>query len=301
MEQTDQFVVLPSGVELCYRIDGAHDGRPLMLIGGVAVDVVLWPESLVSGLVGAGFRVIRFDNRDCGRSSTIDATAPSTFELVTGRIRCAGYDLGDMADDAAGLLDHIGVEGAHIVGMSMGGMIGQTLAARSPERVITLTSIFSTTGRQGFGGAEPKTMALLARRPATDDAGLVRQRLAMARHIASAGFAFDECAARRGFIESIERLDCVDPDARLRRQIGAIKRSGDRTEQLRNVTSPTLVIHGDRDLMIHPSGGLATKDAIAGARLHTVRGMGHDFPAAVVPQLVDLIVTHAAADQKTAL
>lgn len=300
MEQPDRFTTLSNGIELCYRIDGPDEGIPLVLIGGIGVDMVQWPQAMVAALAHAGFRVVRFDNRDCGRSSTIDAAVPSTLELVSGRIRGVGYDLGDMAGDLEGLLDHLGIDRAHIVGMSMGGMIGQTLAARRPDRVLSLTSIFSNTGRKGIGGAAPKTMALLARRPATDTVGMIRQKLSLYRHIASAGYVFDEPTTRRIVTESVARLGGADPSARLRRQIGAIKRSGDRTAELRNVTAPTLVIHGDRDLMVHPSGGAATRDAIAGARLYSIPGMGHDFHAAVVPLVVELIANHAGTHQQTA-
>lgn len=289
LDSADQFCKLPNGIELCYRIDG-EEGEPLLLVGGIGFDLVGWPDSLVSGLVQAGFRVIRFDNRDCGRSSTIPAPAPHLMRLMTGQLRSAPYDLGDMAADGIGLLDHLGIERPHIVGMSMGGMIAQTMAARYPTRVATLTSIFSTTGHRRVGQPALSTKLLLARPPARTPEAAIEQTLTLVRHIASQRFPFDANANRARLTISAARLGNADPHTRLMRQIAAIQFSGDRTIELRKVIAQTTVIHGDRDRMVHPSGGVATKHAITGAGLHIIEGMGHDFAEPVVPRIVDIIV-----------
>ncbi|MEW1737915.1 alpha/beta fold hydrolase [Nocardia beijingensis] len=288
----DQFCTLPSGIDICYRVDG-EAGEPLLLIGGIGVDLVSWPDAFISALVDNGFRVIRFDNRDSGRSTTVAAPAPHPLRLMTRRLRTVAYDLGDMATDAIGLLDHLGIERGHLAGMSMGGMIAQTMAARYPARVLTLTSIFSTTGHRRVGQPALSTMLLLARPPARTAEGRIEHTVALARRIASHGFPFDAEETRRRVVASAARVGDEDAHARLMRQIAAIVASGDRTSELRNVLAPTAVIHGDRDLMVHPSGGVATKHAITGARLHVIQGMGHDLERPVVARIVDIMRRHA--------
>ncbi|MFJ3669191.1 alpha/beta fold hydrolase [Streptomyces sp. NPDC090106] len=293
MTGTDAFCALPGGIRLCYRVDGTADGDPVLLVGGIGFDLSAWPGTLVSGLTGRGLRVVRFDNRDCGRSSTVDAPAPPTLRLMTGTLREAPYDLADMAGDAVGLLDHLGIGRAHVVGMSMGGMIAQTLAARHPDRVASLTSVFSTTGHPRVGRTALSTMLMLGRPPARTRQAAVAREVALRRHIASRGFPFDAEEARRSVTASQARLEAgVDPRARLSRQIAAIRVSGDRTAELRRVLAPTLVVHGDDDRMVHPSGGAATLHAITGARLRIVPGMGHDFAAPLVPRIVELVGEH---------
>ncbi|MEU9348130.1 alpha/beta hydrolase [Streptomyces sp. NPDC048278] len=294
MNDTDQYCLLSNDIQLCYRVDGAA-GEPLLLVGGLGWDLVAWPDALVSGLVQQGFRVVRFDNRDCGRSSTVDAPAPHTLRLMTGRLRDAPYDLGDMAADAVGLLNHLRIDRAHLVGMSMGGMIAQTVAARHPDRVTSLTSIFSTTGHPRVGQPALSTMLMLGRPPARTPEAALEREVALRRHIAARGFPFDAEDTRRSVAASLARVDDPDPRARVARQVAAIRVSGDRTAELRDVIAPTLVIHGAHDRMVNPSGGTATLHAITGARLHVIRGMGHDFAAPVVPRIVDLVAEHAKA------
>ncbi|RDH13661.1 alpha/beta fold hydrolase [Tsukamurella pulmonis] len=299
---TERSATLPSGVELCYREDGDPDGRPLLLIAGLGLDMLIWSDAMVAALAAEGFRVIRFDNRDAGRTSSSTAKPPGVVGIALGRPRGVTYDLGDMAADTIGLLDHLDVTKAHVVGMSMGGMIAQTLAARYPARVASLTSIFSTTGNPRVGAPSFKSMALLARPHSKDPVAASHRLLTLSRHIASAGFPFDEGAVRSRITASAQRAESVgaDPWARVRRQMGAIKVSGDRTTELRRVLAPTLVIHGDRDVMVNPTGGAATRDAIPGATMRTIHGMGHDFPSEAVPLLVDLISEHAKRAESAA-
>lgn len=291
----DRFCALPSGIRLCYRVDGAENATTLVLIGGVGFDLVSWPRELIGAFVDKGLRVVRFDNRDCGRSSTMDAPAPHVVRLASGRYRGGTYDLSDMARDTVGLLDHLEIEQAHIAGMSMGGMIAQTVAAEHPQRVRSLSSIFSSTGLAKVGQPGVKTKLLIARPPASAPHARVEQQLALLRHIGSRTFLFDDIEERERIIESTARLEGEDATPRMLRQVGAIQKSGDRTASLRSVLAPTLVIHGNQDQMVHPSGGVATKHAITGARLHVISGMGHGFPKETIDDVVGLIVGHINA------
>ena len=205
----DRFAELPTGIRLCYRVDGPDDGEPLLLVAGLAIDLTSWPQRMVDGLVDRGFRVIRFDNRDVGRSTFVDALPPSRVQQLLARPRPDAYDLGNMAEDTLGLLDALGIQRAHLVGMSMGGMIAQTLAARHPDRVATLTSIFSTTGHRRVGQPARSTVARLARPPARTREEAVTQHLAMLRHIGSASFPPDLAHERAWAASAWDR--CEDP------------------------------------------------------------------------------------------
>jgi pimeloyl-ACP methyl ester carboxylesterase len=264
----------------------------MLLIAGLGQQLNVWPTALVDDLVAAGYRVVRFDNRDMGRSSRSDAPPPRPWRLVRRRFSSAQYTIADLAVDTAGLLDALETRAAHVVGMSMGGMIGQTLAARSPERVLTLTSMMSTTGARRIGRPALSTQSRLLRRPPRTRDAAGDRLVAIMRHIGSKGFPFDEPLAREVALEAWDRTGGSNP-AGVLRQIAAIYKSGDRTADCRRIAAPTLVIHGDRDLMVHPSGGRATAAAIPGARLETIPGLGHDLPASAFSQLVAAIVEHA--------
>jgi pimeloyl-ACP methyl ester carboxylesterase len=290
--EREQLLDVGRGVELCWRFEGDAGDPTMLLIAGLGQQLNVWPRVFIDGLVAEGYRVVRFDNRDVGRSSRSDAPAPRPLPLFARRFSPAQYTLGDMAVDTAGLLDALDIGAAHVAGMSMGGMIGQTLAARSPERVLTLTSIMSTTGARRVGRPAMSTYSrMLARPPRSRDEAADRF-VAIMRHVGSRGFPFDESLTRAVALEAWDRSGGANP-AGVLRQIGAIYKSGDRTDQLRHITAPTLVIHGDFDRMVHPSGGRATAAAIPGARLTTVAGMGHDLPAGACEQLVAAIVQHA--------
>ena len=285
---TDRLVDLPAGPRLCYRTDGPDDGTPLLLIAGLGLDLTSWPQRMVDGFVERGLRVVRFDNRDAGRSSRIGNPPPGRLRQLLARPRPEAYDLADMAADTVGLLDALGIEQVHLVGMSMGGMIAQTVAARHPARVLSLTSIFSTTGHRRVGQPARSTLLRLARSPARTVEESVERHLAMLAHIGSTTFPPEEEVERAWATAVWHRGGDSGAGAPVARQIGAIQASGDRTAELARITAPTLVVHGDRDLMVHPTGGRATVDAVPGARHVEIAGMGHHLAPGVVDRLVEL-------------
>ena len=257
-------------------------------------DLTSWPARFIDALVERGFRVIRYDNRDAGRSSRIHTPAPSTLRLLRERPRPDAYNLEDMADDAVALLDHLGLERVHVLGISMGGMIAQSMAASHPDRVLTLTSLISTTGRSRIGQPAWSTKLRIAQPPARTRDASVRRHLGLTAHLAGVDYPPDAA------VETLYAEGAWDRAAEVRgpagaggaRQIQAIQSSGDRTEQLRRITAPTLVVHGDRDLIVHPSGGRATADAIPGARHVTIPGMGHHLAPGLLDRLVELVTNH---------
>lgn len=285
----EQFADLPGGIRLCFTDEG--DGAPILLIIGLGFQLVHWPRAFIDALVSAGHRVIAFDNRDSGRSTYLDGPVPSLMQKLTRRAPPGAYDLGDMARDSVALMDHLGLDRVHLVGMSMGGMIAQTIAARHPERVASLTSIFSTTGARKVGQPGLRMMLELSRKPETERAAFVERRMALSRFIGGKGFPADPEEARATFALSFDRGGLAQL-AGTGRQIGAIIASGDRTAELANIQAPTLVIHGDRDPLVHPSGGRATAQAIRGARHETIAGMGHEISTALAPRLSGLITAH---------
>jgi cation diffusion facilitator CzcD-associated flavoprotein CzcO/pimeloyl-ACP methyl ester carboxylesterase len=289
----DQFCLLPNGMRICYRSEGPLDGPPLLLIAGLSLDLTSWPQVLMDGFIDRGFRVIRFDNRDAGRSSRIAVPPPGRLRQLGARPRPDAYDLGDMTADTLGLLDHLELPRVHVLGMSMGGMIAQTLAARHPDRVASLTSIFSTTGRRSVGQPAPSTLVRMARPLSRTQEQSVTRHLAMLRHIGSDRFPFDEASERAWASTVWDRAGAVGRHAGVARQISAIQASGDRTAELRSITAPTLVIHGDTDRMVHPSGGKATAAAILGARHVEIAGMAHHLSPGLLERLLELVTDHA--------
>lgn len=292
-EVRDAFCDVPTGMRMCYRTYGPDSGEPLLLIAGLSLQLTSWPASLIDGLVQRGFRVITFDNRDVGRSSRIPQSPPGLIRQILRRPIQSAYDLKDMAADAIGLLDRLHVARAHIVGMSMGGMIGQIIAATHRQRTLSLTSIFSTTGARNVGQPAPSSMLMLTKPPARNREEAVQRYSRIMAHIGSQMYAVNEEARRAYAADAWERGEQSRDHEGTARQIGAIIKSGDRTAEIRRIQVPTLVVHGDRDLMVSPSGGAATAVAIAGAEMVTIRGMGHDIPDGVVPLLTDLIDGHA--------
>lgn len=292
LAQDDRFTTVPSGATICFRDHGNPEDPAIMLIAGLGEDLTFWPESFVTSLVARGFRVVAIDNRDVGQSSFATTPAPSLWRQVLGRPRSDGYSLADMAADAVGVLDHLGIERVHLVGRSMGGMIAQTIAATEPARVLSLTSIFSTTGAKKVGQPALSTIALLVAPAARNRTAAVRAHLRLTRHIAGTAYPIDDAAeaavAARGWDRSSG--DVADGVAR---QIQAIQRSGDRTAQLRRITAPTLVINGDRDLLVDPSGGEATVAAIPAAQHVVIPGMGHHIPEPLVAPITEYIAQHA--------
>lgn len=286
----DRFADLPGPIRLCYRTHGDPGGEPLVLIAGLGQQLISWPEPLIERLVAGGYRVLRFDNRDAGRSSRIAIKPPGPVRQLTRRVGSDQYTLHDMAGDTVALMDQAGLPDAHVVGMSMGGMIAQTIAASHPARVRTLSSIFSTTGERRAGKIALATMRLMGRPPAKTRDDAAERGVQMMRHIGSRQFASSVDDLRRAAHANWDRGDGANAGAGVARQIGAIYASGDRTAELRRITAPTLVIHGDRDPMVNRSGGRATAAAIPEARFVEIPGMGHDLGA--WPQLLDLVQEH---------
>ena len=235
--------------------------------------------------------MIRFDNRDIGRSQRMNGPVPTVRQLVLRDKRVARYTLDDMAQDGFGLLDHLGIERAHVVGVSMGGMIAQTMAARRPERVLSLVSWMSNTGARWNGQPSLRMYPVLLKTPPRDREGYIKHAVWVFSRIGSPGFEPDD--------ENLRRIAGLSYDRGINaagslRQLAAIIATGDRTSLLRTITAPTLVIHGLRDKLVPLSGGRATARAIPGARLLTIEGMGHDLPRAAWPRILDAIEENAA-------
>ena len=278
------------GIELCYDQTGSPADPPLLLIAGLGQQLHSWPDDFVTALAGRGYCVTRFDNRDAGRSTHMTYRPPNPAAMLRGGDRRHQYHLGDMARDTTGLMDVLGYSDAHLVGISMGGMIAQTVAAHHPRRARTLTSIMSTTGARRLGRPALSTWRrMLTSRPPRTKAAAMDRAANIFSHIGSHGFPFDEHAVREYAGIAWDR----DPSpAGIARQLAAIFASGDRTAELAQIEVPSLVIHGDRDRMVHPTGGAATAKAITGARLETIVGLGHDLPIGAWSRIIDLITQH---------
>jgi pimeloyl-ACP methyl ester carboxylesterase len=279
-------------IELCYETFGDAADPTLLLIMGLGTQMLGWDEEFCEALAGRGFHVVRYDNRDIGRSTILDTyPAPTMGQILRRDRRSAAYTLVEMAADGVGLLDHLGIERAHLVGASMGGMIAQTIAARRPERVLSLTSIMSSTGSRISGQPALRTYRKFLRPVSRDRQRYIDQAADLFHWIGSSGFDRDEAALR----DLLGRMyDRGHHPSATSRQLAAILASGNRTAELRRITAPTLVIHGTNDRLIAPSGGRATARAIPGARLVMIEGMGHDLPRGAWPQMLDAIVENAA-------
>jgi pimeloyl-ACP methyl ester carboxylesterase len=294
----EQFVDVGGAITLCYERFGSQGDPPLLLIMGLATQMIGWPDEFCEQLAGRGFHVVRFDNRDIGRSTRIHGRPPTPRQLITRKIDPVLYTLSDMARDAARLMQKLEIAPAHVVGASMGGMIAQTLAAEHPESVRSLVSIMSNTGNRWKGQPAFGIYRYLLRQAPNDRDGFIEYTTTVFEAIGSRGLPFDRDRVRDMVARSYDRgRDPAGPG----RQLGAIIASGDRTSQLRTIRAPTLVIHGSDDRMVATSGGVATAEAIPGARLTIIDGMGHDLPEAAWPQLLDAIAAHArAADRAKA-
>lgn len=290
----DRYVTTGSGIRICFRTAGDAADPAMLLIAGLGEDLDAWGEAFVQALVARGFHVITLDNRDVGQSSFLSTPPPALWRQVLARPRRDAYSLVDMAGDAMAVLDHLGIRRVHLVGRSMGGMIAQTLAATAAARVLSLTSLYSTTGARRVGQPAFSSIVRLCAAPPRDQEAAVRAHLRITRHVAGTAYAMDDrheaALAARAWARR-----AGDVAAGSARQIQAIQKSGDRTGQLGNISAPTLVIHGDRDRLVAPSGGLATAKAIPGARHVVVPGMGHHLPAALVERITNDITRHARA------
>lgn len=288
-------------IEIAYETIGDSGGVPLLMVHGLGMQLVGWHPDLLRELVGRGYQLAIFDNRDAGQSTHFGhAGSPDIGRLLDRDASAAAYTLAELADDAAGLLDLLGWETAHVMGVSMGGMIVQTLALRHPHRLRSMTTIMATTGADGVGGATDEALATLLSPPALTREAYVENAVRSFAVIGSTGFAHDYEHIRTRAGQSWDRGH--DPEGTIR-QVAAILASGDRTAKLAEVRLPTLVVHGDADPLIHVSGGRATATAIRGAELLEVEGMGHDLPREVWPRFLgrlDDVVARGESGRKAA-
>ncbi|MDO9380576.1 MAG: alpha/beta hydrolase [Nocardioidaceae bacterium] len=296
----ETIATLPSGVEICHETLGDPADPTILLVMGLGCPMNWWPVDFCEALVAEGFHVVRFDNRDTGRSTRFRDHRVRRGDVVkafVGRPVAVPYALTDMADDGFGLMDDLGVERAHVVGVSMGGMVAQTMAIARPERVLSLTSIMSTTGNRRVGWQHPRLMAGLLKPVGRTRDEYVARSLYTAKAIGSPGWDVDEAMVLERAGETFDR---GWSGSGVLRQMLAILTQPDRTPALRTLDVPACAVHGLADPMVHSSGGRATAGAIPGAELVTIPHMGHDMPAATRRTLVDAVVrtarrAHAAA------
>lgn len=282
-------------VDIYYETFGDPSDPALLMVNGLGSQCINYTSEWCERFVGRGFFVIRFDNRDVGLStkfSDVTPDMPGVMQaLREGKEPDVAYHLADMATDAVAVLDDLGIDRAHVMGVSMGGMIVQQLAIDHPERLLSMTSVMSTTGEPDVGRSTPEAFAILTGPPATDRDSAIARQLEGARTFGSPGhYDADRLAQQAG--EAFDR--CFDPAGVARQMIGVLA-SGTRSEGLRTVTLPALVLHGDADTLIDISGGRRTAECIPGARFEVMEGMGHDYPPAYWDRWVELVADHAGA------
>jgi pimeloyl-ACP methyl ester carboxylesterase len=279
-----------NGIEIEYERVGNPSDPTLLLVMGLGAQLTVWPDALVAGLAARGFQVIRFDNRDAGLSSDFGqwgrANVAAALEAATGgKPVDAPYHLNDMAADAVGLLDALGIDQAHMIGASMGGMIVQIVAARYRARTRSMVSIYSTSGRRGLPHGKPEALAMLGSVPADDTReARVQHGMKLRRVIGSPGYATPEAELRALVEKTVDRR--WYPEG-VGRQYVSVIASGDRVELLKSITVPTLVLHGEDDPLLPVECGRDVARLVPGAEIETIAGWGHDFPPQLVPRLVD--------------
>ncbi len=278
-------------IEICADELGDRSGAPLLLIHGLAGQLISWDDELCALFGAAGYRVLRYDNRDAGKSTIVDAPRFRPDARRSVNRDAATYTLDDLADDAAGLLKALDIDAAHVLGASMGAMIGQTLAVRHPAKVMSLSSIMGSTGAPDVGLPSEAAAAVLVRAPAKDRQGFIDGELANMGIFGSRGALVDDAWRRRRYGRLFDRG--LQPRG-TGRNLMAIFASGDRTEALASIVAPTLVIHGDADTLIDMSGGEATARAIPGAELMIIHDMGHELPPALWPGVVEAVTANAS-------
>ncbi|TRD11140.1 alpha/beta fold hydrolase [Erythrobacter insulae] len=287
-----------TGIELFYEDHGSSDHEPILLVMGLGAQMVLWPDEFVEALVGEGYRVIRFDNRDIGLSQKMEgAKAPGlkmqVLRKMIGFPAKVPYTLADMAADAAGLLDALEIERAHVVGASMGGMIVQLLGINHADKLLSLTSIMSTTGNPKIPQADKQAMeALIAPLTSMEEEDLLAHGINVQQSIGSPGFPADPERRKEKVLKAIRRS--VYPPG-LPRQLAAIIDDGDRRERLKTVTTPTLVLHGEDDPLVKLEGGQDTAAHIPDAKLVTISGWGHDIPLELIDRVTKEIIDHVGS------
>jgi pimeloyl-ACP methyl ester carboxylesterase len=293
--------VQANGIAVEYDETGAADAPVILLIMGLGMQLIAWPQSFFEGLAARGFRVIRFDNRDSGHSTPMPAGRLAMASMMTRalfglRVK-PPYTLTDMARDTLGLLDALGIARAHVVGASMGGMIAQILAIEHPERVASLTSVMSTTGNRRLPGPRAKVLRALLRPRPRNKAVAIRRGVQLFRLIAGSAYAPTETELHLLVARAVERS--YRPGG-VARQLLAIQAAPSRAKALRSVSAPTLVLHGSDDPLVPLPGGEDTAANIPGARLRIISGMGHFLPETLVPLLIDEIAAHCLAAEHAA-
>jgi pimeloyl-ACP methyl ester carboxylesterase len=285
--------VQANGITVTYDEFGPEGAPPVLLIMGLGAQMTRWSPAFCEAVADRGFRVIRFDNRDVGLSTHfIDAGVPDMAAVAQavreGRKPPVPYTLSDMAADAAGVLEALGIGRAHIVGASMGGMIAQLVAAEHPQRTLSLTSIMSNTGNPDTPRATPEAMAVLTNRPPhpSDEEAYLAHSVAAARVTGSPAYPADEAVLRAQLLSDVKR--CYEPTG-FARQMAAVTASGDRREKLKTITAPTIVVHGEADPLVPVAGGRDTAANIRGAELMVIPGMGHDLPPVLYGAIADAI------------
>lgn len=279
-------------VELAYDTFGDPSSRPMLLIMGLGAQMIKWKDEFCQAIASQGRYVIRFDNRDVGLSTKFDdAGIPDVASLMQGKPVETPYKLKDMAADSVGLMDVLGIKSADVVGVSMGGMIAQTIAIEYPERVRTLTSIMSSTGNPELPQPKPEVAALLVAPPVSNKTDYVNNQVAAAKILHGTTFQIDEDYVRDEADRAYDRN--YNPQG-FARQFAAILSSGSRNADLQKVKTPTLVIHGDVDPLVPFEAGKDTAKSIPGAKLEIIEGMGHSFPIERVPQILKAILQHTS-------
>ncbi|MBE2222647.1 MAG: alpha/beta hydrolase [Anaerolineae bacterium] len=284
-------IVSANGIQICYDAFGNPNNPALLLVGGLSMQLIGWDEALCTMLAERGYWVIRYDNRDTGLSTKFaEAGTPNIMAAMQGLPISAPYHLSDMAADAIGLLDALGVEQTHVLGVSMGGMIAQTIAINHPDRVLTLTSIMSTTGEMSVSMPKPEGLAFFTAPPATDLESYIQNEINWVKGNYGSGFDWEETAVIQKATATWERGTYPAGAAR---HTAAIIASGSRQEALEKLAIPTLVIHGKEDIIVPVEGGIATAEAIPNAKLILIDGMGHAMPPELWPEIVAAVAAHA--------
>jgi len=285
-----------NGIELEYQTHGPHDAPAILLVHGLGAQLTLWPEALIDALVERGFRVVRYDNRDIGLSQKFESYGVPNLQALTAKVMSgekipAPYLLSDMAADGIALAQALELKRPHVVGVSMGGMIVQQMAIQSPDRIASMTSIMSSSGRRGLPPGKPEAMKALLTPPANDEREtVIAHGIALRKVIGSPGYPTAEAELRALVERNVDRSFYPQGAAR---QYNASLASGGRVKELPGVKSPTLVIHGSEEPVVPLPAGQDTAALVPGAKLEVIDGMGHDLPKALMPKMAQMIAGHA--------